>query len=422
MSDFNYQNGFGNHFESEAVPGVLPKGQNSPQKFSMDLYAEQLSGSAFTAPQGKNLKSWLYKLKPSAAPYQFKIDKTNNYLPLKEADHVPPDQMRWDPIVDNDRDSFMYSLFPMATQGSPKMRIGATAYTYSFSENNDRTVFKNSDGEMLIVPATGTLAARTEFGYLDCKPGEILVIPRGIHFSLANKDNKATGYVCENYGQPFELPNRGAIGANGLANERDFEYPTAAFEETDKKYTLINKYLGSLWQAELPQSPFDVVAWHGNYLPYKYDLYKFNTIGSISYDHPDPSIFTVLTSPSSNPGTANIDFVIFPPRWLVANNTFRPPYYHRNTMSEFMGIVHGQYDAKPGKGFSCGGASLHNCMAPHGPSKKAFDLATNSKLEPQYIKNTMSFMFESSLPFIVTENALTSKSLQKDYVDCWKGF
>ena len=422
MENLIYQYGFGNHFNSEAVPGVLPEGQNSPQSLPMDLYTEQLSGSAFTAPKHKNLKTWLYKKKPSASAYSFSKYEKNSHFPIKKAQTISPDQMRWDPLDEEIKSNFFDGLFPIVTQGSAESRSGSTSYIYAFSNTEKNFVFKNSDGEMLLVPAKGNILVQTEFGFLSCKPGEVLVIPRGVHFSVLNLEEKATGYVCENHGAPFELPNRGAIGANGLANERDFAYPTAAFEDSADKKILINKYLGNLWEAKLPHTPFDVVAWHGNYLPYKYDLYKFNTIGSISFDHPDPSIFTVLTSPSSVEGTANIDFVIFPPRWLVAGNTFRPPYYHRNTMSEFMGLIHGEYDAKPGKGFSNGGASLHNCMSPHGPSKKAFDLASKSDLKPEYIKNTMSFMFESSLPFLVTENALNSKNLQTDYVNCWDGF
>ena len=275
---------------TEAVPGVLPVGQNSPQKMPMDLYSEQLSGSAFTAPAGKNLRTWLYKKKPSSASYKFSPYEKNSFLPIQVSSYLSPEQLRWDPIEDNVKDNFFHSLFPMATQGGPESRIGSTAYLYSFNKGNEDEVFKNNDGEMLIVPAKGAILAKTELGFLSCKPGEILIIPRGIHFSLINQEDIASGYVCENYGAPFELPSRGAIGANGLANERDFQYPTAFYEESVEIKTLINKNLGKLWSAKLPHTPFDVVAWHGNYAPYKYDLYQFNTIGSISFDHPDPSI------------------------------------------------------------------------------------------------------------------------------------
>ena len=169
------------------------------------------------------------------------------------------------------------------------------------------------------------------------------------------------GFICENYGASFKLPERGPIGANCLANSRDFKTPVAWYEDKEEKSFFYLKTGGALWRCEIGHSPLDVVAWHGNCAPYKYNLRNFVTIGSISSDHPDPSIFTVMTAPSDTPGMANIDLVIFPERWLVAEDTFRPPWYHVNIMSEFMGLLYGQYDAKP-FGFTPGGASLHNSM------------------------------------------------------------
>ncbi|MBY0385957.1 homogentisate 1,2-dioxygenase, partial [bacterium] len=219
---------------------------------------------------------------------------------------------------------------------------------------------------------------------------------------------------------PLRLPELGPIGSNGLANPRDFQYPVAAFENKSVACELVTKFQNRFWKTTMDHSPLDVVAWHGNYSPYKYDLRKFNTIGTISYDHPDPSIFTVLTSPSSVPGKANIDFVIFPPRWLVGEETFRPPYFHRNLMNEYMGLLTGSYDAKQG-GFVPGGASLHNCMVPHGPDAETFYKELERPEKPQKVDSTMAFMFESSQIYQVSEFALKQAPLDKNYIQCWQG-
>jgi homogentisate 1,2-dioxygenase len=284
----------------------------------------------------------------------------------------------------------------------------------------DHSAFYNADGELMLLPDAGAITVRTEMGVLEVAPGEICVVPRGVKFAVNAKDKFARGYLGENYGDPFRLPYRGPIGANGLANERDFLYPVAAFEDLVKPHRLTCKFGGQLYRTELPHSPFDVVAWHGNYSPYKYDLSRFNTMNTVSFDHPDPSIFTVLTSPSNHPGVANLDFVIFPPRWQVAKDTFRPPYYHRNVMSEYMGLIRGVYDAKPAGGFVPGGGSLHNCMAAHGPERAAFVAASEAELKPHYIADTMAFMFESPTAFATTEWARTGPQLQKNYLECWQ--
>ena len=281
--------------------------------------------------------------------------------------------------------------------------------------------FYDADGELLIVPQQGTLTLATELGRLEVAPGEIAVMPRGVKFRVELQAANARGYVCENYGAPFRLPELGPIGSNGLANPRDFLAPVAAFEDRDAPTEVIAKFAGHLWSAQFDHSPLDVVAWHGNYYPYKYDLARFNAMNTVSFDHPDPSIFTVLTSPSDTPGTANVDFVIFPPRWLVAEHTFRPPYFHRNVMSEFMGLVKGEYDAKEG-GFVPGGASLHNAMSAHGPDRASYDKAVAAQLGPQYLANTLAFMFESRYFFEPTAFALAAPSLDRDYDAAWSGF
>jgi len=280
---------------------------------------------------------------------------------------------------------------------------------------------RNADGEMMFVPQQGNLRFVTEFGRIDIQPGEIAVIPRGVKFRAELPDGAAGGYVCENYGGMFRLPELGPIGANGLANPRDFLSPRAAFEERDRRHELVAKFEGHLWATTLDHSALDVVAWHGNYAPYKYDLARFNTIGTVSFDHPDPSIFTVLTAPTDTPGTANCDFVIFPPRWMVAEHTFRPPFFHRNVMSEFMGLVRGVYDGKAG-GFVPGGASLHNCMSAHGPDRATFAKAVAADLQPQRIEDTLAFMFETRLVVRPTRFALDTPALQQDNDACWAGF
>ncbi|MGM0701779.1 MAG: homogentisate 1,2-dioxygenase [Pseudomonadota bacterium] len=417
-----YQSGFRNHFSTEALPGALPQGQNSPQKCAYGLYAEQLTGSAFTAPRHQNLRSWLYRIRPSVvqSAYQPLENRQVHTSPLAKP-AADPNQMRWDPApLPNESTDFIDGLLTIAVNGDAGAQTGVGVHVYTFNRDMNDRFFYSADGEMLFVPQLGALRLRTEFGELDVANGEIGVIPRGVKFQvrLAEGSDAARGYVCENYGSPMELPGLGPIGANGLANPRDFQSPVAAYEDLEGDYSLVAKFSGRFWETRLDHSPLDVVAWHGNYVPYKYDLANFNAINTVSFDHPDPSIFTVLTSASDTPGMANLDFVIFPPRWMVAENTFRPPWFHRNLMSEFMGLIHGEYDAKA-EGFLPGGASLHNCMSPHGPDAETFEKASNAELKPQYLSDTLAFMFESRYVYHPTEAALATEFRQRDYVDVW---
>ena len=421
-----YQSGFGNEFATEALPGALPIGQNSPQVAPCGLYAEQLSGSAFTAPRGENKRSWLYRIRPAVAHQPFR-PIGNGLLrssPFSEV-ATPPNQLRWDPLpiptqaVPTQAMDFIDGLMTMAGNGDAAMHTGCGIHLYAANRSMTDRYFYDADGELLIVPQQGALRLATELGVLEVAPGEMAVVPRGLRFRVDLGDSFARGYICENYGQPFRLPDLGPIGANGLANARDFLAPVAAFEDRDGRCELVGKFMGQLWAAEMDHSPLDVVAWHGNYCPYKYDLARFNTINTVSFDHPDPSIFTVLTSPSEVAGTANVDFVIFPPRWMVAEHTFRPPWFHRNVMSEFMGLIHGTYDAKA-QGFAPGGASLHNCLSGHGPDAATFDKASHGELKPQKIDNTLAFMFESRLVIRPTRFAMETPALQADYFECWQ--
>ncbi len=420
IESLQYLNGFGNEHETEALEGALPQGQFSPQKIKYGLYAEQFNTTAFTAPRHQNRRSWMYRIRPSIAmgDYQPMDSGLIRTAPITEIP-APPNVLRWDalPIPSSPTD-FIDGLTTIAANGDANTQVGIGIHLYCANASMHQRYFYNADGELLIVPQMGTLRAYTEMGILQVQPGEILVIPRGIKFKIDLIDNQARGYVCENYGAPLELAERGPVGANGYANDRDFQYPVAWYEDVDGDFTLITKYAGNLYRAPLTHSPLDVVAWVGNSAPYKYDLSRFNVMNTVSYDHPDPSIFTVLTSQSDTAGVANVDFVIFPPRWMVAENTFRPPYYHRNIMSEFMGLIEGTYDAKE-KGFEPGGMSLHNCMTPHGPEADVFEAASNADLEPQRYQDTMAFMFESRYAIAPTRFAMECESRQNNYLDCW---
>lgn len=422
-----YQSGFGNEFATEAVPGTLPEGQNSPQKVAHGLYAEQLSGTAFTAPRGQNRRSWLYRIRPAAmhgtfAPFVQPAASGQTFHNLFGHEPVTPDQLRWNPLpLPEAPTDFVDGLFTMAGNGYPAAHTGVGIHLYAANTSMQGRWFYDADGELLVVPQQGRLVLTTELGVLEVEPQEIAVIPRGIRFRVELPDGASRGYVCENFGGQLRLPDLGPIGSNGLANPRDFLTPQAAYEDLDGDFELVAKFQGHLWRAPIDHSPLDVVAWHGNYAPYKYDLRRFNAIGSISFDHPDPSIFTVLTSPSETPGTANMDFAIFPPRWLVAQHTFRPPWFHRNVASEFMGLVHGAYDAKA-EGFAPGGCSLHNCMSGHGPDAATFDKASNADLsKPDVIADTMAFMFETRAVISPTRQALDAAHRQRDYQECWAG-
>ncbi|UNG21009.1 homogentisate 1,2-dioxygenase [Stutzerimonas zhaodongensis] len=412
-----YLSGFGNEFSSEALPGALPVGQNSPQKVPYGLYTELLSGTAFTVARSEARRTWLYRIRPSShhGPYQ----RLERQL-CAELGPVTPNRLRWNPQpFPEAATDFLDGLTCVVANAEPNQPAGASIYRYAANQSMER-VFFNADGELLIVPQQGVLRLVTELGVLEVAPLEIAVIPRGMRFRVELLDSTARGYVCENHGCALRLPDLGPIGSNGLANPRDFLTPVAHYEERDEPVQLVQKFLGELWVTELDHSPLDVVAWHGNNVPYKYDLRRFNTIGTVSFDHPDPSIFTVLTSPSAIHGMANIDFVIFPPRWMVAENTFRPPWFHRNLMNEFMGLIDGAYDAKA-DGFSPGGASLHNCMSAHGPDHVSTEQAIKAELKPHKIENTMAFMFETGQVLRATRQALESPQLQSDYDSCWAG-
>jgi homogentisate 1,2-dioxygenase len=417
-----YQSGFANEFATEALPGALPQHRNSPQRAAYGLYAEQVSGTAFTAPRSHNRRSWLYRIRPAAMHQPFRQIDSGRVVGRFDQIAVPPNQLRWDPLpLPATPTDFIDGWVTLAGNGSAEGQSGCAIHLYAANRSMTDRFFYSADGELLIVPQQGRLQLRTELGIIDIEPQEIAVIPRGVRFQVNLPDGEARGYICENFGALLRLPDLGPIGSNGLANPRDFLTPHAAYEDREGKFELVAKFCGNLWSADIGHSPLDVVAWHGNYAPYKYDLRHFNAVGSISHDHPDPSIFLVLHAPSDTPGVDTLDFVIFPPRWLVAEDTFRPPWFHRNVASEFMGLIHGQYDAKSA-GFRPGGASLHNCMTGHGPDADTFDKAsTGDTSVPHKVDNTMAFMFETRNVICPTKYALESAQLQPDYYQCWMG-
>jgi homogentisate 1,2-dioxygenase len=417
-----YLAGFGNEHHSEAVPGALPVGRNSPQRAPLGLYAEQHSATAFTEPRARNRRSWVYRIRPSAAHPPFRPLGEGHLRSAPILDGVAdPNRLRWDPLpLPTTPTDFVDGLYTMGANGNVLQRSGIGVHLYAANVSMVDRYFVDADGELLLVPESGGLLLHTEYGRIQVEPGEIAVIGRAVRFRVELLGGPARGYVCENYGQAFELPELGPIGSNGLANARDFQYPVAAFEDREQTVQVVQRYGGRLWAADYAHSPLDVVAWHGNHAAYKYDIARFNVMGTVSFDHPDPSIYTVLTSPTDTPGQANADFVIFPPRWLVGEDTFRPPWYHRNVMSEFMGLVRGVYDAKA-EGFLPGGASLHNMWSAHGPDAETYQKASTQELAPQKITDTLAFMFETRWPLVTTDFARHADHLQADYDSVWEG-
>ena len=417
-----YMSGFGNEFATEAVKGALPEGRNSPQKPAHGLYVEQLSGTAFTAPRNANKRTWMYRIRPSVVhkPYERIDNGLIRSTPFNEVE-TTPNQLRWSPLpLPTTSTTFVEGIVTMAGNGDLTTHSGCAIHVYAANASMTDTFFYNADGEMLIVPQEGSLKILTELGIVDVEPYEICVIPRGIKFRV-EVSGGVRGYILENYGALLKLPDLGPIGANGLAYPRDFLTPEAWFENCNGEFKVVAKFQGNLWQGTYDHSPLNVVAWHGNYAPYKYDLRKYQCINTVTFDHPDPSIYTVLTAPTDTPGTANIDFVCFPPRWVVAEDTFRPPWFHRNFMNEFMGLIDGVYDAKEGGGFVPGGSSLHNCMSGHGPDADTYKKMTQVELKPTKIDGTMAFMFETRFVCRPTAFAMQCAELQNDYWECWQG-
>jgi homogentisate 1,2-dioxygenase len=419
-SELQYQIGFGNEHATEALPGALPVGQSNPRKPPLGLYTEEINGTPFTAPRGQNRRSWTYRIRPSAAHKPFR-QIAPGLIRSAPFDETPatPNQLRWRPLpIPKEPTDFVQGIVTIGGNGDPALQTGAAMHVYAANRSMDDRFFYDADGELLIVPQLGALRIRTELGILDVQPGEICVVPRGVKFRVELEGDAARGYLCENYGPHFRLPELGPIGTNGLANSRDFLSPVAAYEERDGDFRVVAKFLGGLWEAEIDHSPLDVVAWHGSYAPYKYDLARFNCINTVTYDHPDPSIYCVLAAPSAIPGTSNVEFGLIADRWSVARNTFRPPPFHRNVCSEFVGLIKGQYLGK-GESFAPGCASLHNCMSGHGPDAEAFERGSAASEDPQYLENTMTIVLETQLVIRPTAFAIDTELRERDYYVHW---
>lgn len=429
--ELSYQTGFGNEFQSSSLPDSLPQHQNNPVKPPHKLYTEQISGTAFTKPRNSNLRTWVYRMQPSVSGTSDLFQKSNfTFGGEKWSDLVvDPNPIRWSPIPDpTSPKNFVEGVALVLGNGDPSLKEGIAIYLYAFNEGmtKNKCAFYNSDGDFLIVPQRRGLTIKTELGILEVEVGEICVVPRGIVFcvDLMEGEGCGKGYILEIFRGHFELPELGPIGANGLANPRDFMHPTAAYDPPTSPsipHKIYNKFQQTLFHRRSPHSPFNVVSWHGSYVPFKYSLRHYCTINSVSYDHPDPSIYTVLTAKSDDEGTALADFVIFPPRWMVMERTFRPPYFHRNCMTEFMGMVEGKYDAK--EGFVPGGASLHSCMTPHGPDKTTWERFSQDEAceNPEYFQGGLAFMFETNLMLKVSPAAVKADWREEKYAECWDG-
>ena len=421
-SERAYLSGFGNEFASEAVPGALPKDQNAPQRPPLGLYIEELNGTAFTAPRGVSRSDWTYRIRPSATHKPFRPIGAG-FVRSGPFNEVPPtpNQLRWKPLpIPTTPTDFIDGIVTLGGNGDPAQQSGAAVHLFAANQSMRDRFFYDAAGELVIVPQLGRLTLHTELGVLDLQPGEICIVPRGIKFRVELPDGSARGYVCENYGQHLRLPDLGPIGTSGLANARDFVAPVAAFEDREGDFRIVAKFGGGLWEAEIDHSPLDIVAWRGNYVPFKYDLNRFQCINTVTFDHPDPSIYCVLASPTAVHGVPNVEIGCFPPRWSVAEHTFRPPPFHRNVASEFLGLISGQYIGK-GEGFAPGSASLHNCMSGHGPDAEAYDRGASAELKPQFLADTMVFLFETRLPICPTRFALETDLLERDYYTHWQG-
>ncbi|KAH7114315.1 homogentisate 1,2-dioxygenase-like protein [Dendryphion nanum] len=423
---YEYQSGFGNSFESEAVPGTIPKGQNSPRCVRFGLYAEQMTATAFVAPRHLNKKAWLYRARPAVAHQGFtdlpdNPDTESNFLPINPRVHLSPTQLAWLPFdipTDGEID-FVSGLKTIAGSGDPTLREGLSISTFLANASMNKRAAVNSDGDMLIVPQQGALDIQTEFGMLFVQPGEIAVIQRGQRYKVNLPDGPTRGYILEIWGSNFQLPELGPLGANGLANSRDFLHPVAKYEIEVAPWEIIYQLGGKFFKSKQNHSPFDVVAWHGNYVPYKYDLTKFVNVGSISVDHIDPSIFCVLTAPSRDPSAPLADFLIFSPRWDVASHTYRPPYYHRNAASELMGLIYGEYAGRSDE-FQPGGVSFECGFVPHGVAYEEFKAASAAPPpEMQISKGAVAFMMESSRPFTITDWAWNSEKKHEHEPKMW---
>jgi homogentisate 1,2-dioxygenase len=417
-----YQLGFANEFATEALEGALPEGQNSPQKLPYGLVSELVSATAFAAPRALNRRSYLFRIRPSTITEAFEPLEHPTFLTPPLPIDPYPGALRWGPaeVTDSGAD-FIDGMLTICGNGSPKAQVGMALHLFRAGRSMENRAFANADAEMLIVPQEGAIRLVTEAGVLGLVPGELALVPKGMKIRVDLVGESARGFVCENYGLPFVLPELGVIGSHGLANAIDFQAPVAAFEDDDQPFELIHKFAGALWRTTIDHSPFDVVAWRGNWSPVKYDMQRFSVMGTVGVDHPDPSIYCALTSPSSDVAGGNVDFMILPPRWMVAENTFRPPGYHRNSVAEFLALVQGSSESRAGP-FPPGSMSLHNHWTAHGPDVRTFEAAREAPLTPVKIEDTLIFMLESRYPLELSAAAMNADFRINESARGWAGF
>jgi homogentisate 1,2-dioxygenase len=415
----HYSTGFGNEHSSEAVAGALPVGRNTPQRPAYGLYTELFSETAFTELRQNTRRSWMYRIRPSIVHPPFeRIDSGTLLAPPFTQNPVEPNTLLWTPRpAPAPGTDFVSGLWTLGGNGDPAQRNGMAVHLYAVDTSMTDRVFSNADGELLIIPELGSLLIHTELGLLSVEPGEIALLPRAMKFRVeiqsAAEGNDAPsfvrGYVCENFGTPFSLPELGFIGQSGMANPRDFRAPAAAYDDAERRVEVIHKVGGNLWRATYNHSPLDVVAWHGNSVPYVYNLRHFQLMGSVNFDHPDPSRYTALTSTTATPGLANIDFCAAPPEWVVATDTFRPQYFHRNVSTELIGVIEEPQNSPYAKGI----VELTNMLTPHGIAAAAWEAASNAGPEPT-MRDGLLVVSETRWPIVVTAQAAQAVSKTGD--------
>jgi len=417
--------GFGNVHQSEDLPDALPRDQNSPRRVAYGLYAEQVNGSGFVAPRHENRRSWLYRVRPSAdqspavaLPQGF---LAGDFL----AEPPEPNLAGWAPLpLPTVATDFVDGLATLGGAGSARLRRGYAVHVYAANRGMEDRCFGNADGDLLILPEQGALTLLTELGPLEVAPGQVALVPRGIRFSVLVSVGGARGYVAESFGRPFGLPDRGPVGANGLADARHFRAPSAWHEDrVSLGYRVTAKLAGRLFESTQDHSPFDVAAWQGNHVPTVYDLDAFSPVGNARFDHGDPSIHTVLSAPMDEQGAHTLDLVAFVARWDVTEHTFRPPYFHRNVTTELNGIVR---DAVvPGSPFVPGCFFLTPSLVPHGVVAASVErhLAEAAAESPRRSsESSLWFQFETALPFVPTPWARDAAHRIADWPLVWGAY
>lgn len=415
--------GFGGHHRGEALAGAVPGRQNTPRHAPYGLHSEQVSGTGFVAPRRENLRSWLYRIRPSAQHTRFSpVDhpRVSHDFEIQSS----PNLSAWSQIVDDSEgpQDFVAGLTTLGGAGNPALRRGFALHGYRATADMEDHAFTNADGDLLVLPQQGRLIALTEFGALEVEPGEVLLLPRGLRVSILVPDGEAQGYAAEIFAGHFQLPERGPIGANGLVDERHFRGPTPYYEDRlAPGFRMTHKFGGALSEATQDHSPFDVVGWHGAYLPLAYRFSAFSPVSNTAFDHTDPSAFTVLSAALDEEGANALDLVVFPARWDPTEHTFKPPYFHRNVTTEINGIIE---DPSLNAPFTTGMVFVTPSMTPHGVRAGAVErfLAKSDEAADRPTKSSSKslwFQFETALHFHRTEWAKRTDLAKEDWPDVW---